>query len=275
MSVDTRILSPKFYPAFELRKIFAAVYPEHKDLTNTKDIEAFLRKDSDELAAKWNDSDQTDFSVYTDPRYLSEGLLSFLEVSIECHRVIGQWRKYGLLKPGTTWFDMYSGVGVGTLHLAALGMDVMVYNNNPDQIGAMKRLFDAYGYEHPTIVGDEWRDMKFDVVSCFEVFEHYKDARQIAAELASCVKPNGFFFESTGYRNPRLVGHFTEYDLDGVKVSGAKALSAVKTVLRNHGLYKVFDGFNMKPRIWKNVGVGNTAPHAGSIKDLRRAHGDE
>lgn len=261
MIVKKKILTDQNYPAYQMKETLKVVYGDAlPPIRTNKEAMAFVRPMSDELKQRWNDSNQTDFTIYSDPTYVAEGFISFYEVSVECHRVIGRWAQNGMkglgdfepFDPKTkTFFDLYNGIGLGTLHLVALGFDVTIHNDNPDQVAAMQKLFDYYDLEMPKVIGEEWRDQKFDIVSAFEVIEHFKDPIQITRDLAGCVKVGGMLFESTGFAVGTYPGHFTQYNIGERVVTGLQASKAVSKTFKEEGLTKLFSGFSGKPRVWK------------------------
>jgi hypothetical protein len=210
----------------------------------------FCRVRSDRLKTRWNASGQTDFGIYSDDDYIFEGLMSYYFVSKECCRGISQWTRFFRVDPSNTvFFDLYNGVGMMTVFFSALGFRTVVHNDNPAQQLACELLHDAAGLPHPRFV-DDWRTEKFDWVGHFEVLEHFRDPVPVARDLALCLKSNGFMFESTGFADGSLPGHFTEYEGG---LTGKKTYGNVQAEWKSQGLRRVYSGFSDKPRVWTRV----------------------
>lgn len=264
MIATKKVITHQNYPAYQMKDTLKVVYGDAlPPMKTNKEAMAFVRPMSDTLKDRWNSSGQTDFEIYKDPMYVAEGFISFYEVSHECHKVIGKWAQDGMAGLGDfepfdpktkTFFDLYNGIGLGTLHLVAMGFDVTIHNDNPEQVSTMQKLFDHYELPMPRVIGEEWRLETFDCVSAFEVLEHFKNPVQITKDLAKCVKPGGLFFESTGFAVGTYPGHFLEYEMDdGSIVDGRKASKAVNRTLNECGLEKIYTGFSCKPRVWKRT----------------------
>lgn len=263
MLTPKKIITHQNYPAYQLKDTLKVIYGDAlPPIKTNKEAMAFIRPMSDALRTRWNDSGQTDFTIYQDPMYVAEGFISFYEVSHECHKVIGKWAQDGMaglgdfepFDPSTkTFFDLYNGIGLGTMHLVAMGFDVTIHNDNPEQVATMAKLFNHYGLKMPKVIGEEWREKKFDIVSSFEVAEHFKNPVQITRDLARCIKSGGMYFESTGFAVGTYPGHFLEYHIDGKTVDGRRASKAVVKALQEEGLTKLYTGFSCKPRVWRKA----------------------
>ena len=256
---------------FPLTKTASIIFPEYEGL-KTSEILELLRPHSDKLLDKWIESDRKDYEIYKDPSYIHEGFLSYYKVS---HMCLGQFKAWiNRTNPelkGKTFFDLYNGIGINALQLTQLGLKVVVHNDNPAQVETMFKLFDAFKLKRPTLIGEEWRQKKFDFVAALEVIEHYEAPVNITNDLCRAVKLNGHLVESTGFKEADYPGHFETYIIDGQPVSGMKCTSIVSKAIKKNGFVKVFDGFNRKPRIWQNVGL-NSKTKSPTLRDL---HGSE
>lgn len=242
------------YPNIKLADAIKVIFPHLVQLKTNKEVMDHIRQFSDELKDRWNSSGQTDYTIYTDPLYLYEAFISYFEVSRECHKVIAKWvQDFDMDPKKLSFFDLYNGVGLGTLHLVALGFKTTIHNDNPEQSSAMFKLFDHYNLKPPRLIDESWRNEKFDFVSAFEVIEHFKDPIQITKDLAACVKPGGLLVESTGFQVNTYPGHFKEYEVEGEKIDSKTASRFVAKTLKAAGLKKIYVGFNKKPRIWQRV----------------------
>ena len=256
---------------FPITKTAPVIFSEYAGLKASEIIEQ-LRPHSDKLLERWIASGRKDYEIYKDPSYIHEGFLSYYKVS---HMCLGQFKAWiNQEKPnivGKTFFDLYNGIGINALQLTQLGFDVFVHNDNPAQVETMFKLFDAFKLKRPTIIGEEWRQRKFDFVAALEVIEHYEQPVAITNELCNVVADDGYLVESTGFKEADYPGHFETYIIEDKPVSGMKCTSIVSKAIKKNGFIKVFDGFNRKPRIWQNVGI-NSNKKSPTLRDL---HGSE
>ena len=240
---------------FPLKDTIGIIFPELAGLPTNKAVLHKIMPYSQILPDRWFFYGTTAIGIYTDPLYLYEGFVSFYQVSILCAGKLRKWINCNNVNvKGKTYFDLYNGIGLGTLHLVQMGFDVTIHNDNPDQVEAMLKLFHHYKMKPPKIIGEEWRSKRFDYVSAFEVVEHYKQPIQITKDLLACVKPGGFYVESTGFQVPTYPGHFHTYEVDGQVLDGRAASRQVAKTIRDAGFKKIFIGFNKKPRIWRLIG---------------------
>lgn len=239
---------------YPLKETIGIIFPELAGLPTNKAVMDTIMPYSNVLTERWNSSNQTDFSIYSDPLYLYEAFVSFYQVSILCAGKLRKWVNGNGVDPRKyTYFDLYNGIGLGTLHLVQMGYNVSVHNDNPAQIEAMLKLFAHYKLKPPTIVDETWRKNKYDFVSAFEVVEHYKEPIQITKDLLACVNKGGFYVESTGFQVPTYPGHFHTYNVNGETMDGRAASRQVAKTIRDAGFKKIFIGFNKKPRIWRFI----------------------
>jgi len=251
----TKTLAQNSTAHFPLKDTIAVIFPEMAGMPSNKAVMDAIMPHSNVLSVRWNNSGQTDFSIYSDPLYLYEAFVSFYQVSILCAGKLRKWVNGNGVDPRKyTYFDLYNGIGLGTLHLVQMGFNVSIHNDNPAQIEAMLKLFHHYKMKPPTIVDEKWRENKYDFVSAFEVVEHYKQPIQITKDLLACVKPGGFYVESTGFQVPTYPGHFHTYEVDGEILDGRAASRQVAKTIKAAGFKKIFIGFNKKPRIHRLIG---------------------
>jgi hypothetical protein len=256
---------------FPLSKTAPIIWPEYSGLSG-KAILELLRPHSDRLLDRWIQSGRTDYEIYKDPSYIQEGFLSFYKVSHMCLGQLKIWfAKTDMELGGKTLFTLYPGVGINLLTLTQLGCNIIAHNDNPAQVETMFKLFDAFKLKRPTIIGEEWRKKKFDFVEALEVIEHYDRPIEITTDLMKCVKHEGYLIESTGFKQADYPGHHEIYFIDEQPVSGMKCTSIVSKAIKAGGFIKVLDGFNRKPRVWQNVGIGSNV----KSPTLRELHGAE
>lgn len=233
-----------------LKDTSSLIFPELSGKSNSELFDYFQIQ-SDLLKQKWNDSNQTDFSIYKDPEYISEGFISFYKVSTMSIGKLKLWIKQHNINPVEhTLFEIYNGIGITTLHLVNLGFNVEFFNDNEDQLRVMETLFNYYQLPMPKN-NPNWKEKKYDFVVSLEVIEHFKEPLIIAQDLVNCINDGGYYVEATGFGDSSYPGHFKEYIVDNELVDGRKAANKVATLLRQNNLKKILIGFQKKPRIWK------------------------
>lgn len=249
--MNFRLISHKGHPALAIVEALDIILG--LKFANAAEATEYCRIRSDILKNRWNDSNQTDYGIYSDDDYIFEGLMSYYFVTRECTKGIGLWAKYfSIDTTNTSFFDLYNGIGLMTVFFTALGFKTVVHNDNPAQQYCCEILHDAFKLPRPRFV-DDWRSEQFDWVGHFEVLEHFKNPVPVAADLAACIKSDGFMFESTGFTDGTLPGHFNEYDIDGAVVDGRTAFKLAQQTWSDQGLNKVYTGFSTKPRVWTRL----------------------
>lgn len=236
---------------FSIKETLPVIFPEFAVVETAKEMHELVAMAAEPLRTRWNESGQTDFSIYTDPLYLYEAFISFYKISVITPGQLKKWVRENNIDPTKhTWFDLYNGIGLTSLYLTDMGFKLSVHNDNPDQIEAMLKLYSHYKMKPPKIL-DTWRDQRFDFVSAFEVVEHFDEPKLIVTDLLNCVKGKGWYVESTGFADPTYPGHFNHYKVDGQMIDNRQAARAIAKHTVESGFKKIFIGYNKKPRIWQ------------------------
>lgn len=214
----------------------------------------------EELLRRWNESGQTDFSVYRDPGYIDECWSSWEKSQVGTRRIWQYFKhalpsSYGLIRPYTgpdhrtlTVLDVYSGNGMPAITLKEHGFNVQTFNDCDDQIAFMNNETDKRGLDriqNHTVLPDD----RYDIIISFECLEHFKEPLVHVQDLLRRVKPGGFICESTGFGKD-CIGHFNEYIVRGERMSARRTSLQVGKMFKEHA-EKVFVGFSKMPRIWQ------------------------
>lgn len=233
------IISKQGYPGLSLSKACNIILgTEFK--TNAEALK-YCRHQSNILKSKWFLGNS--LSIYSDTEYICETILSYFLVTREAAKSIGIWTEI-YKTHNKTFFDYYNGCGLMTVYLSAIGYQTYCFNDNKIQVDVCNLLHDSFKLKRPIFV-DEFA--RYDFVGHFEVLEHFKDPLPIVNTIVNCLKPNGYLFESTGFADSTLPGHYETYHPG---VSGRQMSKLVTDVYRQAGLKKIYTGFSTKPRVW-------------------------
>lgn len=219
------------------------------------DILSKLDENSKKLAKRWQDSNRTDFSFYSDKDYLYEGILCYHINSINSVKTsINYFSKIlGMNLSEKTALDVYNGPGLTTARLQYSGLQMSYFNDVDDQIKSTNAISIANDLGTPTnyktisaIEGN-----MFDIVYCLEVLEHIRDPLILVRDIIKFIKQDGFYVETTSFSSPNYPGHFeTYFDLDKNELKGRGIKAAYYKLLKSEGFEKVYTGFNARPNIW-------------------------
>ena len=153
----------------------------------------------------WLDFEKT----YDDAYYEGRGADPLVDYAFELahpDQTIRRWEWEGItrvvgtltsVREGTRWLDFGCGNGGLVRHLRSTrAIDAVGFEE-----GAMVRRLDAYGIPH--IPRDDLAEAgPFDVVTAIEVLEHVLDPVAELRTMASCLKPGGLLFVTTGNAAP-------------------------------------------------------------------------
>lgn len=238
-------------PALCIRQAASIIF-DRPFATNTE-VMNFCRPASDRLLTQW--LKDFDLSIYDSEDYIKECVLSYFLVSKEVSRGIGAWVKQFGISPGTTFFELYPGVGLNTVYCSALGFDCYICTGNAAQLAISEKLHRHFGLKQPTVLSEEeWRSRQFDFVGAFEVLEHFKEPKEVAKSLAAAVKPTGLLLESTGFGTSPYPGHYPSYRYNNVQLPPGVTLKVIHQNWKESGLTLIYNGFNDKPRVWAKDG---------------------
>lgn len=223
---------------------------KYKD-KSTKEILEQFHKDSDFLLDKWIKSKETDFSIYSDQKYLSDLMICYYYVSKGSITGALKWFKKNKVDLSKlTCFEDYAGLGATTLHLLNSEFYNVIYFNDVNiQIDIAKKLVKAF-HLRPFEHNDNRKSFpKADVVFTLETIEHFREPLKYIQELRWKLKPNGYLIYASGFRNV-YPGHFTKYYHNNVEYTPGKISRMVKKYLREE-FDLLYTGFNGKPFLWR------------------------
>lgn len=111
--------------------------------------------------------------------------------------------------------DVGCGLGVGANILSQEAEYVLGLDKNQENINWAKQVFtreknnvywtSQLDFEVSDVMTEEREMMKFDIVTCVEVFEHLKNAYKLIVFLKKLMKPKGVLFISTPNRNSEKI----------------------------------------------------------------------
>jgi 2-polyprenyl-3-methyl-5-hydroxy-6-metoxy-1,4-benzoquinol methylase len=124
-----------------------------------------------------------------------------------CHKIRYKFAK-SFIRPTSEVMDYGCGIGYGTWMLAPYCEHITGYDKSQDAIDYGNKYYirenmKIFVRDHPP------EDMKFDVITAFEVIEHVEDSLDILKRLASCLKDDGQIVCSVPNE---LAIHFTKED---------------------------------------------------------------
>lgn len=123
-------------------------------------------------------------------------------VTIREHLIRYIWAIQGVLDKDV--LDLGCGTGYGVYLMSYWAKSVSGYDNSELAIGEAKRDFqmkclaflEVRDLEIVTTLGNMLAQ-KFDVITCFETFEHLKNSERLLGIIRSHLKPKGVFYFST------------------------------------------------------------------------------
>ncbi len=108
-------------------------------------------------------------------------------------------------RPDQGWsrvYDFGSGIGTDALFLATHGYDVTLVDVDSPTFRFAKHRFERRGLKGQFVESHgpvPMSDREYDVVLCFDVFEHLPDPLSAAARLANAVRKNGLLVQQGGF----------------------------------------------------------------------------
>jgi hypothetical protein len=219
------------------------------------DFNLALKAFSAKLGDRWNENiEKPDYYIYQHEDYLIECIWTYV---VSSGGAIENMFKYfrEINNPTVmkeTIIDVHNGVGLTTLDLSKNWIGpVCYYNTCPLQVKAMENLHNLSCINHPARI-DHLETDKFGVVLCLETIEHIKSPMMFTRTLMNM--STQYLVETTSFCSPQHCGHFKEYEIDRITVSGRTASRKVHDLIRTE-FTQVFSGFNGRPRIWKRKEV--------------------
>lgn len=195
------------------------------------------------LMGRWYeslDAGSPDFSIYDDPRYLSEVWICWTDYSRKYVRSI---RTLGL-EPKTV-VDLGCGIGYSTAALAEVYPSARVAGTNLESV--QSRVARALGV---TVVTGAAGLGHQDLALASEYFEHIPAPLEHLDEVLDAVSPTTFVIANAF--GTTSLGHFREYTVGGNQVPGPAVSRAFSERMRERGYEKLKTGFwNNRPTVWR------------------------
>lgn len=200
--------------------------------------------------------------LYNHPDYKWDSVSCSIYCSPGSALGLVSWLKKNGYQP-KRMMDFGAGPGFTSLLIAANFPDAQVEHVeiNPE-LSALCRWF-ARELKIDNIVTTKVATGKYDVISAFEVVEHFSAKGQPGVGdpmtetdvlMLSAAHENTVFSYATEWgaeKNYQALGHFREYTFDGKKVGFLNQPGGQFTkAMKRRGWKKVHDGFNGKPRIY-------------------------
>lgn len=216
----------------------------------TGSLKRHINKVSEQLDKEWIESGYSDFSLYHREDYLYSVINCYYTDSKQSiTKSLKFFKERNIDISQFDIFEDYNGLGFTTLDLMDAGFKSVTYFNDVKvQLEAFDKLINHYGIESPTLISE--RTGQYDVVFSLETAEHYQEPDEYMDSIMAMVKPGGWLVLAQTF-NPKWLGHFEEYKIDG-KVYKARKAGAEnwRRVMRNgFDLHDI--GFNTKPFIFQ------------------------
>jgi SAM-dependent methyltransferase len=207
------------------------------------------------------------YHLYHDPEYIYEGIHCFRKSKVGAEATVAVLTGESTFADGSLFdadlskvsvLDIYNGVGLTTALLALNNIKVESFNDCEPQVRFMNVATDVLKLQQiPNHV--EKPKKLFDVITSFEVFEHYSDPLIHLAEIISMLKPNGLLIESSGFNGSGdNIGHFDSYPIMGWLMPYRKARIALTNCIGQY-FDRVQNNFNQNPTVWRR----NAKPFVG------------
>jgi 2-polyprenyl-3-methyl-5-hydroxy-6-metoxy-1,4-benzoquinol methylase len=162
------------------------------------------------------------------------------------------------LGDGWTFVDYFAGVGLGSIYLAqsltAAGIDAnVVYHNsskNKTQVALAKRFAKEFGSPANLKLHLTADQPEADCYLFYEVFEHMREPWDFVQSLVKKNRPKCIVHASR-FNLPNVSGHFKNYTIDGVVVSGKIATREFERKFASEGYMRTVipQEFNGTPRV--------------------------
>ena len=216
-------------------------------VTKKMGVEAGLR-----LEERWYASGETDFGIYDSVDFLLH-ILRWQHTAQDSVAHAIDWLRRNRIRVERV-LDHGAGLGFTTVALAQAFPDARVVGTN---LPGLQRSFNDFllaraGVQNLEFIPpDEALARRFDVVLCFEVFEHFKEP---AVELDRVLSSKPAVLIDRSSFSLRCPGHFDIYTIDGKPSRGRgfqEATFAFSRCIRRAGYrYHWTEFYNGRPRIW-------------------------
>jgi hypothetical protein len=242
-------------PPTPRRRIWEAAQRISLGRTYTKkELDALIDPVEARMTAQWYDSDETDFSFYSEPDYIYILLRSWETSSAgNCDFLI----RNGLFLPDMkSAFDYHGGMGLTALRLAMAYPHVQFYSHTvvPQHAEWCSRLAEELDVRNVEAID---RLVPSDVLIAQETLEHLQNPWEEMDELLRVVQPRQYLDGSSfGVDNP---GHFRNYVHRGEVIPRAKARQFLTRYLHENG----FDPYWKRREGYKHPYNGRPALYDG------------
>lgn len=213
-----------------------------------------LKEIDDKFIKRWNDSEETDFGIYSDPEYVKTLLYCW---SCTSGPHIRMCLDQGLIRDGSTILDFHGGIGMSAALLAMHNPNSLVINHSivKEHNEIAKKLFEKLNLTNVMITNEL---MAADLFIAQETFEHIKDPfNELRQILDEKVMPSQYL-DGTSFTIPGP-GHFNKTGyMDGdIKVGHKQAKKRLNKVLMERGFMHYSEvrgikkGYNGHPWMWE------------------------
>jgi len=142
--------------------------------------------------------------------------------------------------------DFGGGNGDFAIAMNALAYDITYYNLPGDTTEFVKWQTRK---DLSLNIATELPDEKFQVVTAFEVSEHFEHPQEFIDQILSLIEPGGIFIETSSFSS-KSCGHFDMYYFDGQAVDMKATGRRFGKEMRKHFSMEAH-GWNGRPKIWR------------------------
>lgn len=234
-----------------LQKLTSVVLDDKSYLEiRAKDVIKSVGEISSSLDKEWIDSGYSDFSLYHRKDYLYSVINCYNTDSRgSITKALKFFKDNNIDIAQFDLFEDYNGLGFTTLDLMEAGFKSVTYFNDVEvQLEAFDKILNYCGLEKPTLAKE--RTGEYDIVLSLETAEHYQEPDDYMDSIMSMVKPGGWLVLAQTF-NPKWLGHFPTYKIDGEIYTARKAGAENKRRIMRNGFDLHYVGFNTKPCIFK------------------------
>ena len=234
-----------------LQQLSSLVLGDERYLTmKTSELKKSINEISSGLDKEWIESGHSDFSIYQRKDYLYSVInCYYIDSRHSITKSLKFFKENNIDISNFDIFDDYNGLGFTTLDLIEAGFGTVSYFNDvKHQTDAFEKILDFYDLEHPYL--DKNKTGKYDVVYSLEIAEHNQEPDEYMDEIMKMVKPGGWLILGQTF-NPRWLGHFETYTVNGKTYKARKAGAENWRRVIANGFDLVDIGFNTKPFFFK------------------------
>ena len=242
--IDTEVASAE---------IRAAIRQHDKKSFLAADMKNMLR-----LEKMWNASLKTDspaYSVYSDPYYFCEAWLCWVKYSRRYLRDISSPKSLhgksviASMQRVKSVLDLGCGAGYTTASLKELFPRASVCGTNVPGSCQFK-MSSFLGKRHDFKIVKSHKRVVADLIFASEYFEHFPDPVDHLIDVIETTNFKYILFANT-FSSP-AIGHFSDYDVNGSKMTGRKVGRVFRQTLRDYGYEKVKTAlWNDRPSFWR------------------------